>query len=399
MDFIEDIKKVGLDPDLYEECMRDIQDKVDGVIDLDWEEIKEKYHLTVTSDCLRKAAGSKPFGGIFVRSYFKDKYDISNLPTSYIEQMADLRKEKQKLFDERAALNKINRENSRIEQDLDYLEKLIKNTSYSSIAVKNVEHGDNDLLISISDVHLGLDVNNGFGAYNSDIAYDRMVDYLSEVLKIKSVHHSEKAYVALLGDLLSGSIHQTLMLENRENVVEQIQKVSEMISGFIYELSKNFEEVYVNGVAGNHSRLNAKKDQILRDERLDDLVLWYLKAKLDNLDNVYFVDDQNYDATIAKLYIRQQEFIVVHGDYDHFSESGVSKLVMMLGHKPTGILCGHLHRCSMDEVAGIKIMRSGCFSGTVDDYTISKRISGRPSQLVCVIDKDGVRALYPVELK
>ena len=71
---------------------------------------------------------------------------------------------------------------------------------------------------------------------------------------------------------------------------------------------------------------------------------------------------------------------------------------MMLGYKPTAILYGHLHRCSLDDVSGVKIIRSGSFSGTSDDYTISKRISGLPQQMVCIVNNSGVEACYPVSL-
>ena len=90
--------------------------------------------------------------------------------------------------------------------------------------------------------------------------------------------------------------------------------------------------------------------------------------------------------------------MLVHGDYDSFSESGVSKLVLMLGFKPTAIFYGHLHRCSFDNIAGIKIIRSGSFSGTCDDYTISKRLSGAASQMICIVTDKGVKTCYPVDL-
>jgi len=73
--------------------------------------------------------------------------------------------------------------------------------------------------------------------------------------------------------------------------------------------------------------------------------------------------------------------------------------VMMLGYKPTAIFYGHLHRCSYDDISGVKIIRSGSFCGTVDDYTISKRLSGKASQMVCVLDHTGVTTCYPIDLQ
>ena len=150
-------------------------------------------------------------------------------------------------------------------------------------------------------------------------------------------------------------------------------------------------------MAGNHSRTSMNKDEVLRDNRLDTLIPWYIKAKLSNCENVIF-NTANIDPTISNWIIRGNKYLMVHGDYDSFSESGISKLVMMLGFKPTAIFYGHFHRCSFDEIADIKIIRSGSFSGAVDDYTISKRMSGSPSQMVCVIDDNGVQTCYPIKL-
>ncbi len=396
------IREYGLTPEQYESCLSDAYQKANHIVDMDWQEIIDKYGLNIHYDTLRKATQTI-FGGAFVSEYFKSK-QASKTDDTYLAEIRaekqEIRKEKQKLFDERTAMNKTLRETARIEEDLTRLENLIKENGrivFHDIKPE-VRPSDNDMIISLSDFHLGISTDNYFGKYNSDIAAERLQQYLSKILKIRELHESENAYVALLGDLLNGEIHFTTQLENRENVTEQIQKSAELISAFIYELSKHFNCVYVNGVAGNHSRTSFK-DQVLRGNRLDNLIPWYMKAKLSGVSNITFIDDNNYDATIGYCNIRGNNYLLVHGDFDGFSESGVSKLVMMLGYKPTAILYGHLHRCSLDDVAGVKIIRSGSFCGTSDDYTVSKRISGSPQQMVCVVNDAGVDACYPINLK
>lgn len=400
-DLIEKIREYGLTPEQYELCLSDAYQKANHTIDLEWQEIIDKYGLDIHYDTLRKATQTI-FGGAFVSEYFKSKQAGKN-DDSYLDEIRtekqEIRKEKQRLFDERTALNKTLRENARIEEDLSKLEVLIKNNGTVTLPkVENIiDESDNDLFIALSDFHLGIKTDNYFGSYDSDIAAQRLSQYLNKIIKIKELHNSENAYVLLLGDLLNGEIHFTTQLENRENVTEQVQKTAELISAFVYELSKHFKCVYVNGVAGNHSRTSFK-DQVLRGNRLDNLIPWYMKAKLSHIDNIKFIDDQNYDATIGCCTVRGKEYLMVHGDFDRFSEKGVSKLVMMLGFKPTAIFYGHLHRCSFDDITGVKIIRSGSFSGTSDDYTISKRLSGQPSQIVCVVDSNGINACYPIQL-
>jgi predicted phosphodiesterase len=63
------------------------------------------------------------------------------------------------------------------------------------------------------------------------------------------------------------------------------------------------------------------------------------------------------------------------------------------------IFYGHLHRCSYDDISNVKIIRSGSFCGTGDDFTVSKRLSGKPTQMVCIVEDEGITACYPVSLK
>lgn len=378
--------------------------KDNGLIDMDWNQIADVINREFRSDdseYRNESAYRKPYQQ--AKRFFESGVFGNPGNEKYLDEIRaqkhEVQKEKQKLFDERKALNKTLRENARVEEDLSHLENLIRSTGEKFFPV--IEHrthfADNDLFVSVSDFHLGLNTSNGFGCYNSDVAAERLAEYLSRIIEISNVHKSENVYVALLGDLINGEIHFTTQLENRENVTEQVQKTAELLSWFVYELSKHFNYVFVNGVAGNHSRTSFK-DQVLRGNRLDNLIPWYMKAKLSHIQNVAFIDSGNYDSTIGLCTIRGNDYLMVHGDFDSFSESGVSKLVMMIGKKPKGIFFGHMHRCSYDDISGVKIIRSGSFSGTSDDYTISKRITGTPQQMVCVISNRGIDVCYPVEL-
>ena len=72
---------------------------------------------------------------------------------------------------------------------------------------------------------------------------------------------------------------------------------------------------------------------------------------------------------------------------------------MALGFVPYAITYGHLHVCSVDETNGVKMIRGGSLAGCGDSYTIEKRLTGRPSQMVCICTDRGVKAYYPIELK
>ena len=382
------------------------QAKDSGQLDMSWDEIADvinKEFRESEDEYRTEAAYRKPYQQ--AKRYFESGcFNTKCSPDSYSAeirlQKQELQKEKQKLFDERTAMRKILREDARGEENFMILENLIKQNGQIVFppVYPEIDDTHNTLFVCLSDMHMGMTFDNSFGKYNSDIAYERLQKYLDEILKLQVIYNASNVVCCLLGDEIQGNIHLTTQLESRENVVEQVQLASEYISAFVYELSKHFKNVDVNGVAGNHSRLSLK-DAVLRGERLDDLVLWYMKAKLDHIDNISFIDEFNIDSTIATCFVDGKEYWLCHGDFDSYSENGIQKLVMMNKVIPEGIFFGHLHHNSYDNISGVKIIRSGSFCGCGDDYTVSKRICGEPEQVVCVMDKTGIKAFCPITLK
>ena len=147
---------------------------------------------------------------------------------------------------------------------------------------------------------------------------------------------------------------------------------------------------------GNHSRLNPNNDMALNGERLDDLVEWYLKARLQNFENVEIGAGVRVDPTIYMIDIRGNTYVGVHGDFD-CSEKSVHALQTMVRKPVYAVLSGHLHHNKIDTVQGIKTIMAGSFLG-MDEYCVSKRIFGEPEQLVCVVTEDGVECSYDVAL-
>lgn len=315
------------------------------------------------------------------------------------EQRRELEKAKVRFRDERNEYNRQNRVAARAEQRLDYLEEKLSEigkvqfTDHSSVII----NGDNDLLICVNDTHIGETNSNFFGYFDTEIAKERLDKYLEEIIKIQKRHHSQNATVALLGDLLSGNIHLTIQVTNRENVIEQIKVVSELLSSFVHELSKHFETVNVYSVSGNHSRI-AKKDDALKDERLDDLVMFIMQKTLSHIKNLYFADYANLDTGLAMANIKGKLYVFVHGDYDLPTETGVMKLCSAIGCFPEAIIMGHRHSPAYAEFNRVKVVQSGCLSGSGGDYCIQKRLAGNPSQTVCVCTDNGIICTYPVTL-
>lgn len=314
------------------------------------------------------------------------------------EQRRELEISKIKFRDERNAWQKQNYTAARVEQKLDYLEDVLKEQGKVNFEVNPAVdvNSECDMLVMLSDLHIGQCFDSMFGKYNSDIAKERLEKYLEEIIKIQKRHNCEKCFVSVQGDLLSGSIHKALAITNRENVIEQVKIASSLISSFCYELTKHFKMVYMQDCSGNHTRIDRKEDA-LHSERLDDLIAWNVEHILSHIDN-FHVLKRKLDIGIADFNIRGKSYIAVHGDYDNFSKQGVADLSFMLGFIPYAVLCGHRHFPAMSDFNGVKMIQCGSLAGSGDDYTIEKRLTGKASQTVCICTYKGIECYYPIEL-
>lgn len=381
------------------------QAKDTGNFDGTWDDIAyfmNFYYRNDESEYRTSSAYRKPYeqakkfyeSGVF-NKFSEDEY-LSKLITSKREA----EREKVRLRDERRAWNKQNYVDARAEDVLDKL-------SDSLVSIGRVQFpshdtptftSDNDMVVLLSDLHIGATFDNRFGRYNTDIAIKRMLELLSNVLELQRMHNSQNCYVLSLGDQISGIIHKTIQVTNRENVIEQIKIATELITSFCYSLSQYFNNVNLISVSGNHSRLTHNKDNAMHDDRLDDLISWAVGLSLYNVENFHVIEN-DIDTSIALFNIRGKSYVATHGDYDGFNKGDVQKLITTIREFPEAWFTGHLHTIAIDEVNEIKMIRGGSLAGSGDDYTVEKRLTGKASQLVCIIDDSGLKAYYPIYFK
>lgn len=375
---------------------------VDRTIDDDYEELSERLfgegNCFSASEVRKRMYGMKAIIEAIERDgeeSIRDADTLSALDAKKIE----LQMERQKFYDQRNAFNRLIRERSRQEELNEILAESVRSGNLPQLHYErfDIAPSDNDLLVSLNDIHYGANVSNFWNTYNSDVCREMMCRYLDRIISIGETHRSENCVVWANGDEISGNIHQSIAVTNKENVIEQIKGVSELIAEFLAELSRHFNNVTFVSVAGNHSRIEPNKDRALISERLDDLVEWYLGARLQNFENVTIGGGEKIDHTIYLVDVRGQTYCGVHGDFDG-SASKVQALQAMAGRPIYAVLSGHLHHNKIDEVQGVKTIMAGSFLG-MDDYCVQKRIVGRAEQMVCVCDENGVRCSYDIPLQ
>ena len=375
---------------------------VDRTIDDDYEELSERLfgegNCFSASEVRKRMYGMKAIIEAIERDGEESIRDADTLSALDVKKI-ELQMERQKFYDQRNAFNRLIRERSRQEELNEILVEAVMSGNLPQLHYErfDIAPSDNDLLVSLNDIHYGANVSNFWNTYNSDVCREMMCRYLDRIISIGETHRSENCVVWANGDEISGNIHQSIAVTNKENVIEQIKGVSELIAEFLAELSRHFSNVTFVSVAGNHSRIEPNKDRALISERLDDLVEWYLGARLQNFENITIGGGEKIDHTIYLVDVRGQTYCGVHGDFDG-SASKVQALQAMAGKPIYAVLSGHLHHNKIDEVQGVKTIMAGSFLG-MDDYCVQKRIVGRAEQMVCVCDENGVRCSYGIPLQ
>lgn len=311
-------------------------------------------------------------------------------------KIIELRKERQRFFDQRNAFNKVVRDRSRAEELNEIIERVVRDGNLPELKYEPdvfVHSSDNDLLVSLNDIHYGATINNAWNQYNTAICGDMMRRYLDKIIQIARLHNSENCVCWMNGDAISGLIHYSISVTNKENVIEQVMGVSELLSQFLAELSPHFNSVTFVSVAGNHSRMNTSKENSLYNERMDDLIEWYLKARLQNFKNIRF-NYSKIDSTMYTVDIRGKTYCGIHGDYDQ-TDAKIQSLQQLVGKPIYAVLSGHYHHNATRTVQGIKTVMAGSFQG-MDDLCVQKRIYGKPEQMVCVCDETGIVCHYDI---
>ena len=370
--------------------------KLNKETDLDWVEIVELLGLDCSSDHLRKTA----YGIKECYDYFSSKTKEMIAQEEYeklLEQELKIKKEKVKLNDLKAQLNKKVREFARKENLSEILEEKIKELDMQPRVIndeyKQRVTSNRDMVCLISDIHYGIKTTNALTPYDSDICKQKMNYLIDKTIKFSLENDVDKLYVMILGDEISGLIHNTTRLEQREDVISQVIDVSELLYESIMKLANNLPFVVVGLAQGNHSRVMADKKDSLEHENFTRLIREFLKLRLANISNVLLLENE-FDESIIEVNIRGYNVIGLHGQND--SLNNVSRLTEMFDKKIDYVCFGHYHNAKEFENNKTDVIVNGCFSG--DDYSKRLRLYNKPIQKLLLFDDTGKIATYNINL-
>ena len=347
-----------------------------------------------TESAYRKACqGAEAYYNEVFANMVNDNYreEIQN-------DIREFKKEKQKLSDERTEYNRLLRREARKESYAEMVQRIVAESTkpyeFSGGSLNDFSLNENSLLIHLTDIHTGIEIDNFYNRFDEDVLVERFGKYLDKIREIQRQHGSENAYI-VIGEIVSGIIHNNLRLQNNLDLMEQFKIVSELISSLLVNLSCVFANIYVYTTPGNHSRISPRKEDALDGENIDILLPFYLKAKMQNFENVH-IEDNSLDPEIAVFHIYDTLIMSAHGHKDS-PANVVQNFTMMFKVQPDIVLLGHRHTNGMLTVFDTKVIQSGCVSGT-DAYAVGIRKVNKPEQTVSVINKQGLVCVYDVIL-
>ena len=323
-------------------------------------------------------------------------------------KIIEMRKERQRLLDQRREYNKLIDKDGRAE----HLHSIIAETAEkfaSSIGVMYSDEsgqiaypvpGAPEAVAVFSDWHYGMVTNNVFNKYNTEICRRRVQDTVYKMIEKIEFHACNTAHIVVLGDLFHGAIHVSGRVASEEVVCEQMMHAAEILAQSIYEISKHVREVRVYMTYGNHARTVQNVKDNIHSDNMERVLIWWLEERFRNCPNIVIVNEAATNEFLV-LDVCGHGFCASHGDLDGVRES--PRLLPTLFRKTKGIDVEYIllgdkhHRESFNEL-GITSLLCGALCGT-DDYANGKRLYADASQLLLIVnERDGVDAEYRIKV-
>jgi hypothetical protein len=247
--------------------------------------------------------------------------------------------------------------------------------------------------LNLADWHTGLQTDNYWNKYNLQIQEQRILNLVDKVLTYIKRHNVKILHVMNLGDLLHGIIHVSTRVTAEVDIIQQFRITWQLISNMLEILAREVEVVYFYSTYGNHSRITANKNEALDMENFELLLPDVLKASLQIIPNIQFVNNE-IDDQILIADICGHVVCGVHGDRDK-NEKVAQNLTMMLPEKPYKIFTAHTHHKEVLEVHKVDVIVSRSLCG-VENYAKGIRSTSRAGQSFYVYTNEGLECIYDI---
>ena len=235
-------------------------------------------------------------------------------------------------------------------------------------------------------------------SYSHDIAVARIKHTFKTAKEVFLNHTKKPSYpgvvIALMGDMVSGNIHEELRESNEFTIFQSIIMLEQLLIDAITDYADTFGKVFVPCVVGNHGRLDKKpraKGAVY--DNFEWLLYQHLAKYFKNDGRVTFLIPNGPDAQFK---IFNLNFLMTHGDQFR-GGTGISGFFtpLMLGmyrkqKKQAAIarsfdvmMCGHFHQYIHTNI----LMVNGSIKG-YDEYANRMNFPfERPQQAAFIVHR------------
>jgi len=255
-----------------------------------------------------------------------------------------------------------------------------------------------EAILLFSDTHAGETVSReetlGLNEYDWGIMLERMARLQDRVLSFVAhrPYPIKKLHVWLLGDMLSGSIHEELAKTNEMADAQATVQFATDTAAWLQGFAEHFDSIDVAGVPGNHPR-RTRKPSAKQAANNDDWIAYKIIELLLRNDERY-----SFDFPAASFVMRtvaeRWRFLIMHGDGIRSSMPGVPwggvvRRITVLEQQFSAaktpidyVALGHFHTANAIDGVSVRTFLNGSTKG-VDEYSLKAFGSGRaPTQLL-----------------
>ena len=394
----------------FEELKNIVVSKLDGECDLSWDDICDKFELNLNPHELRK----RSYGIKLYDDFLKERnieQSSNDIKEEIEEKLIEIKKERAKLTDLRTQVNKEIREQARYEDLLNLLESEINKLSKSKPLPTSLPKGEDvslyrhfnpdkfakrkECILLLSDLHYGIEIDNSWNKFNSDIAKKRMAHMVNKTIEYGKLNNCKICHILITGDLVNNNIHLTSRLSNRENIAMQTVGVSELISESIAKLCKEFNYVSLSLCDGNHDRIYPNKSDNDYNDSFIHIIREFINIRCSSLNN-FILNENKHGHELVNLNVCGKSIVGLHGDKMP-AKATIPRLVTMFG-KVDYVVRGHVHNSSQDSFGESKLITVSSFSG-MDEYAKHLGLNSRPSQKILILSSaDNDDCIYDIDL-
>lgn len=376
----------------YEKNLQTLIGKVEGSVDMGWDEVCDYIGADIHPDSLRKAFATTEYGGYSVAKYLMDK-TANELTEEMVKRLQSKKdeeyKERVRLQDARREYNKELRAEARYENLVNIMKGCL-----SDAVTSNIEFGKKHLhienkkskyaILMLSDWHYGALCDSQWNYYDTNVAKERAEQLVAKTQSYILSLGITDLIVEINGDMCEGMINIGNRVASEESVVEQIINVSKLLSKCILSLKPYVNSIKVVTTLGNHGRLTPnRKEQADERENFEMLIPEFLRLTLG--DDIPIITSQGLD--FVKYEFDDKIICLSHGHHDK-ATSAIDNMIRVYKVVPDEVHLGHWHHMSDLNDSNIHVVVNGSIKG-VDDFGLkATRCTTQPSQNLIVYGKD-----------